>query len=71
MRAHQGTHNNLARSTFKPGTVVTCQKWSKFENDQLPGQTWSNLVKDGQKKMVKKEKYIFKAGTLRFSLKQL
>jgi hypothetical protein len=40
---------------------VTRQKWLKFENDQLPGQTWSNLVKHGQiwsnlvrKKMVKK-----------------
>jgi hypothetical protein len=27
---------------------VTRQKWLKFENDQLPGQTWSNLVKHGQ-----------------------
>jgi hypothetical protein len=41
---------------------VTCRKWSKFENDQLPGQiwvksgqSWSNLVKHGQKKMVKKD----------------
>ena len=47
MRARQGTPNNLARSTFKPGTVVTRQKWSKFKNDQLPGQTWSNMVKHG------------------------
>jgi hypothetical protein len=30
--------------------------WLKFENDQLPGQTWSNLVKSGQtwSKMVSK-----------------
>jgi hypothetical protein len=54
---------------------VTHQKWLKFENDQLPGQTWSNLVKHGQiwsnmvrkdgqtwsEKMVKKENYVFKA----------
>jgi hypothetical protein len=48
MRVRQGTPNNRTRTTFKLGTVVTRQKWSKFENDQLPGQTWSNMVKYGQ-----------------------
>jgi hypothetical protein len=53
MRARQGRHNYL-RTVVLPHLNPTRRKWSKFKNDQLPGQTWSNLVKSGQKKMVKR-----------------
>jgi hypothetical protein len=44
MRARRGRRNYLAIPHLNP----PCRKWSKFKNDQLPGQTWSNLANSGQ-----------------------